>query len=175
MKQGAEEKGGGRGVAVLAAIAVLAVASLVVGYVRSSSTAVIAGSLPGEQEALEKLAARLAEYKSRAKYELKPDEQSRYVRKLMADVARREDMAAAIRRTRDIELEKTKEYVRRKFVVVLKDVMLDKVTKFMYEIQFAGRNLVPMEASLKRSKGSEDWSGSVGIHGISRLTQGDEH
>lgn len=154
---------------MLVAIAVLAAASIVAGFVRNSSTVAIAGSLPGEQKTLEELAKRLAEYKSLSKYELKPDEQSRYVRKLMVDAARRLDMTDAIRATRDTELEKTKEYVRRKYGVVLKDVALDKVVKFLYEIEFAGRNLVPMDGSFKRSKGGTEWNGSVGIHGISKL------
>jgi hypothetical protein len=169
MKQGVEERGRGRGLGVLAAVAVLAAASVVAGLVRSSSATAIAGSLEGEQKALEALAAKLAEYKSLRKYDLKPKEQSRYVKRLMVDVTRRLDMVAAMRATRDTELERTKEYVRMKYGVVLKEVTLDKVVKFLYEIQYAGRNLVPMEGSFKRSKGTGAWNGSVGIHGVSTL------
>ena len=46
---------------------------------------------------------------------------------------------------------------------------LDKLVKFLYEIQFAGRNLVPMEVSIKRNKNNDNWSGSLGIHGVSKL------
>jgi hypothetical protein len=165
------DSAGGRGATILAALAVLAAASIVVGLVRSSHTWAVAESLPGQQKKLEELAEKLAEYKRLRKYDLKPKEQSRYVRRLMYDIARRLNMQEALRSTRDIEIERvqSKGYVRTKYAVILKDLRLDKVTKFLYEMQFSGRNLTPMEANLKRGKVSGMWNGSLGIHGVSKL------